>query len=72
MSALADLFMEIGNSKLSKVISAYPDSYPADEPLRRCPDISRALNDLMFKPRIDLKTGVTKFLNWSDAHYTAD
>lgn len=72
MDALADLFIKVGNKNLYKDISAYPDSYPSDEPMRRCPDISKAINDLEYEPKINLEKGVTNFLTWSNAHYTAD
>jgi len=51
-------------------IVAYPDSYPADEPLRRCPDIKKARLQVGFDPRIDLADGLKRFLDWSDKAYT--
>ena len=49
----------------------YPDSYPADEPMRRCPDIRKASLQLGFKPRVDLEEGLRRFLAWTEANYTA-
>ncbi|MDA0307067.1 MAG: NAD-dependent epimerase/dehydratase family protein [Proteobacteria bacterium] len=51
-------------------IVEYPDSYPADEPLRRCPDIKKARLQVGFDPRVDLADGLKRFLDWSDAAYT--
>lgn len=48
----------------------YPDSYPADEPLRRCPDIRKARLQLKYEPRISLEDGLRRFLNWSDQAYS--
>ena len=47
----------------------YPDSYPADEPNRRCPDIRKAKLQLKYEPVIDLADGLRRFLTWSDANY---
>ncbi len=52
------------------VVTDYPDSYPADEPMRRCPDIRKARTQLDFKPRVDLNEGLGRFLAWTDKHYT--
>ena len=51
-------------------IIEYPDSYPADEPNRRCPDIKKARMQLSFEPAVDLDDGLKRFLVWSDGVYT--
>ena len=43
----------------------YPDSYPADEPMRRCPDISKASLQLGYKPAVPLRDGLGRFMNWA-------
>jgi UDP-glucuronate decarboxylase len=48
----------------------YPDSYPADEPNRRCPDIRKARLQLQFEPMVDLNDGLRRFLLWADGVYT--
>jgi UDP-glucuronate decarboxylase len=48
----------------------YPDSYPADEPNRRCPDIRKARLQLEFAPEVGLEEGLRRFLHWSDGAYT--
>ncbi|MBI3553562.1 MAG: NAD-dependent epimerase/dehydratase family protein [Elusimicrobia bacterium] len=50
----------------------YPDSYPADEPNRRCPDITKARRALGFTPRVSLDEGLKRFFRWTDAHYTGE
>ena len=53
-------------------IVEYPDSYPADEPLRRAPDIRKARLQLEFEPVVDLDEGLRRFLAWSDGVYTGE
>ena len=48
----------------------YPDSYPADEPNRRSPDIRKARLQLGYAPTVDLDEGLKRFLAWSDSNYT--
>ena len=47
----------------------YPDSYPADEPSRRCPDILKAKLQIKYEPRVDIDEGLKRFINWSDKVY---
>ncbi len=51
-------------------IIEYPDSYPADEPNRRCPDIKKARLQLKYEPAVDLDDGLRRFFAWSDGVYT--
>lgn len=48
----------------------YPDSYPTDEPMRRCPDIRKAQLQIGYQPRVDLDEGLRRFLRWTDRTYT--
>ena len=48
----------------------YPESYPADEPNRRAPDISKALNHLGYKPKVPLDEGLKRFFNWAKKNYS--
>jgi len=48
----------------------YPDSYPADEPMRRAPDIRKAELQLKYNPEVALEDGLKRFLDWSDRTYT--
>jgi UDP-glucuronate decarboxylase len=57
--------------RLAHRIIEYPDSYPADEPARRCPDITKARLQLGFEPVVDLSDGLKRFLDWSDRAYVA-
>ena len=42
----------------------YPISYPADEPMRRCPDINKAEQHLQYQPKITLEEGLDKYFHW--------
>ena len=50
----------------------YPDSYPADEPNRRCPDIRKAQLQLQFEPSVALDEGLRRFFSWTDHAYTGE
>ena len=50
----------------------YPASYPADEPMRRCPDIQKARLQLNFNPIVSLDDGLRRFLDWSDTAFTGE
>lgn len=56
--------------KLDYNVIEYPDSYPADEPQRRCPDIRKARLQLKYNPVVDLDEGLHRFFSWSDNVYT--
>lgn len=43
----------------------YPSTYPAGEPQRRCPDLSKAARDFGYRSRIDLEAGLTRFVTWA-------
>ncbi len=70
VAKLADLFIKLSYNKISKDIIDYPDSYPSDEPMRRCPEIKKAIVQLNFNPIVDLEDGVSRFLNWTKINYT--
>jgi UDP-glucuronate decarboxylase len=50
----------------------YPDSYPADEPNRRCPDIRKARLQLDYAPSVSLEDGLARFIGWTDGVYTGE
>ena len=47
----------------------HPDSYPADEPNRRCPDIRKAELQLGFLPQVELDDGLSRFFTWAAKAY---
>ena len=58
--------------KLHYDVIEYPDSYPADEPERRCPDIRKARLQLKFKPQVELDEGLRRFFSWTDRVYSGE
>ena len=53
---------------LSELIP-YPDHYPGDEPQRRCPDITRATDELGYNPVVTLEEGLKKTFDWCKTQY---
>jgi UDP-glucuronate decarboxylase len=47
----------------------HPDSYPADEPQRRCPDITKAQLQLNYNPKVSLDDGLSRFFDWAFINY---
>ncbi len=72
---------EIGMYELASIIcglldngtqprrKAYPSYYPAGEPQRRCPDLTKIKTELGYIPRVDLRTGLIKSINWFKTEY---
>jgi len=57
---LARLIIELTGSSSGIVL----EPLPQDDPYRRCPDITLAREKLAWKPKIDLKTGLEKTLEY--------
>lgn len=64
MNRLAVMISKILDSKVKPIIIDYPEGYPAGEPQRRCPDITKARNELGFEPRMSLSQGLSRTLDW--------
>lgn len=64
METLANIIVEELGNKASVNLIEYPDSYPSDEPQRRCPDITKVRTQLGYEPIIDLRTGVKRSIAW--------
>lgn len=58
--------------KIAYNIIEYPDSYPTDEPNRRCPDIRKARLQLDYQPIVDLNEGLKRFFAWTDQIYVGE
>jgi len=70
--SMIDLAYEIGKTLGKEVkfdIVEYPDSYPADEPNRRCPDITKAARQVGYEPSIPLQMGLKRFFDWVEEAY---
>lgn len=64
MKDLAALFTDVEGSRGSYELIPYPEHYPAGEPQRRCPDITKAKADLDFMPQVSLAEGLGRFIEW--------
>ena len=64
MADLAKTFSSVIPGAAVKFIS-YPDTYPAGEPQRRCPDLTKAAADLGYGSKVDVKDGLTRFVTWA-------
>lgn len=47
----------------------YPENYPAGEPQRRCPDLTKIKTQLGYEPKIDLKIGLSQTIKWFKEAY---
>ena len=70
MYDLAKLLAEIAGKEAKVTLTPYPDSYPADEPMRRIGDTTKARNQVGFRSKIDIKTGLKYFMEWAAENYT--
>jgi UDP-glucuronate decarboxylase len=70
MLELAERIGAVSGRPVDYRIIEYPDSYPGDEPNRRCPDIRKAHLQVGYRPVVDLDTGLQRFLSWADRMYT--
>jgi len=67
---LARIVKKIINKKNIKIFNiSYPKSYPSNEPLRRCPDISLLKKEFKYKPTISLKKGLEMFKIYAKANF---
>jgi len=72
MLDLINRMEKVLGSKVDYNVIEYPDSYPADEPQRRCPDIRKAMLQIKYKPTVDLDEGMRRFFSWTDKAYTGE
>lgn len=69
MTELAEKTQEIIGPHVKFDIISYPDSYPADEPNRRCPDITKAREQVGYDPVVTLDEGLRRFYSWTKENY---
>ena len=70
MRQLAGILEEVVGRTLDVILVEYPDSYPADEPQRRCPDVTKAALQLNYQPRVSLPEGLKWFMGWASKEYS--
>jgi UDP-glucuronate decarboxylase len=71
MAELATILAEVVGRPLKVERVGYPSTYPTDEPQRRCPDISKAASDVSYRPSVELREGLRRFMTWAQQAYTA-
>lgn len=57
------------NEKVNFDVINHPDSYPSDEPQRRCPDINKAYFHLNYSPKVSIEDGLLRFYEWAKNNY---
>ena len=65
MRDLAQVFVEVAQGNANYKMIPYPETYPAGEPQRRCPDLTKAKENLAYAPQVDFRSGLTRTLNWA-------
>lgn len=69
MFNLAELIAKVlANGAKAKKID-YPSSYPAGEPQRRCPDLTKIKKELDYRAVIDLEEGLARTIAWFRSRY---
>ncbi|CCQ75490.1 NAD-dependent epimerase/dehydratase family protein [Magnetospira sp. QH-2] len=69
---LVERMEQVLGRPIDRNVIEYPDSYPADEPMRRCPDIRKARLQLDFNPSVELNEGLRRYLAWTDETYIGE
>ncbi len=64
MVKLAALVQRLTGTNGPVHLREHPASYPADEPMRRCPDLTKIRKHLGYQPTISLETGMERTLRW--------
>ena len=64
MKDLAEVVCGVIGKNTNMEVINYPDFYPSDEPLRRCPDISKTTSCIDYVPQIPLEKGIIKMYNY--------
>jgi len=63
---LAKVVAEIFDNKMGIQKTEGPtDAYTSADPKRRCPDLTKIKTKLNYTPKIDLKTGIKRFVQWA-------
>ena len=65
MLDLVKTFIKATGVQQQLVLSDYPNSYPGDEPLRRCPDIKKVQNHVGYIPQVGIEEGLRKTWEWT-------
>lgn len=64
MHQLTKSFYDAFNKPYYYEVIDYPDSYPSDEPMRRCPDISKAKEATGYTPSVKFQEGLRRMYDY--------
>ena len=64
------ILLTIPESKSKLIFIEYPDEYPSNEPIRRCPDISKYVKEFNQKPSIGIDSGLKNFYKYAKENWT--
>jgi len=71
MEELAYLIADILDNKVQvKKAPGLNDAYGKSDPKRRCPDTAKIRTLLGFQPKVDLRTGLKRFIKWATEEYS--
>lgn len=69
MFELAQTITEILDNGAKPRRKMYPHNYPAGEPQRRCPDLTKIKIHLHYEPKVNLQTGLRQTIKWFQQTY---
>jgi len=70
MEGLAKLFAEIFDNKIKiEKKEGSVDAYKTSDPKRRCPDLTKIKTKLGYEQKVDLKTGLKRYIQWVVEEY---
>ena len=61
---LAKKVCKVVDKDIEVEITEYPDFYPSDEPLRRCPDVSKAKSCIDYEAQVPLEEGIKRMFEY--------
>lgn len=65
MEKLAQVVSELFDNSIEIIHKENPDrNYLADNPRRRCPDLTKMRKLLHYEPKVDLRTGLGRLIEW--------
>lgn len=70
MFELAQIIAEMLGNGVKPRRKNYPKNYPAGEPQRRCPDLTKIKTQLNFEPKVDLRMGLKQTIQWFEEEYS--
>ena len=57
------------NKNIKILNKPYPKTYPSNEPLRRCPDVSKLKKEFNFRPKINIQKGIQIFSTYAKENF---